>query len=516
MESFQSKILSYYSLSEEAYAILAKAPSFSSLPDISSNEEVKKAITGLKELKEKGKRILIYGDYDCDGVSASSILLRSFRRFGLKAEAYLPSRYLDGYGLTLKNALRAAKAGYSAIFTADNGVTAVEAIQGALDNGLDVYTLDHHEYTDRILGVKALIHPKTMGLLDPEVSAGFLAYLFSRALLKEDDPYMASLAGLSTISDAMPLKKYNRDIVRIALQCINEGHFPEFSLLSDKSQVDETVLSMEVIPKINAIGRLEQGSTINRLLAYFASDDQKKKEPLSLWMNEVNSRRKEITKEAETRLSLDPNAEAIIALTDLPEGLNGLLASRLLNEYGKPVAVFSQDSKDPTRLVGSLRSKEGFNILKALEGSHAQSLSGGGHSFAGGLSIDKTEFDLFKKDFLYAALKHKLTPSKKDLIPLKEEEATMANYRFLKALGPFGEGNPSPAFLLKEPIDKLAFTLDGRFLSTKLSPGVRLFSFSLGAKDFPLVGEASLSLRFSLNEWKGRLSLDLLVDELLR
>ena len=515
MNSFLKKLLDYYAITEEAYTILGKAPSFSSLPDISSSLEVQKAIKSLQEIKEKKQRILIYGDYDCDGVSSSSILLRSFKEFGLDAEAYLPSRYLDGYGLNLANVEKAHKAGYSAIFTCDNGVSASEAVSLVLKEGMKLLVLDHHEYKEPLPGLTALIHPKTVNLLSPEVSAGFLSYLFGRALLKRDDEYLVCLAGMSTLSDTMPLSKYNRDVVRLALNYLNANQYEEFTLLTSKTHFDETLLAMDIIPKINAIGRLEQGTSINRLLLYFAGDNKEKKPIIANWMNEVNTKRKELTKEAESSLSLDPNEEAILVNTNLPEGLNGLLASRLLSEYGKPVAVFSKDSKNPGVLVGSLRSKEGFNILKALEGCQAPLLAGGGHAYAGGVSILESDLPLFKKDFIYAAIKHKLMPTRNKSIPLDIAEATMENYQLLRAFAPFGEGNEHPSFRLVSPIDQLAFSLDGKYLSTRLSPSVRLFSFSLGSKDFPKEGTATLSLHMALNEWKGRLSLDLLVDELL-
>jgi single-stranded-DNA-specific exonuclease len=515
MNSFLKKLLDYYSINEEAYANLGKAPSFSSLPDISSSLEVQKAIASLQEIKKNKERILIYGDYDCDGISSSSILLRSFKEYGLDAEAYLPSRYLDGYGLTPTNVEKAHKAGYSAIFTCDNGVSATEAIALAVKEGIKVLILDHHEYSVAPQGITCLIHPKTVHLLDPEVSAGFLSYLFSRTLLGKDDEYLVSLAGMSTLSDAMPLAKYNREVVRLALVSLNKNQYEEFRFLTNKTHFDETLLAMDIIPKINAIGRLEQGTSINRLLVYFSGNDMGKKTRLAEWMNEVNTTRKALTKEAESSISIDPNEEAILVTTSLPEGLNGLLASRLLNEYGKPVAVFSPDSKNPGVLVGSLRSKEGFNILKALEGCKAPLIAGGGHAFAGGVSILANDLPLFKKDFIYAALKHKLMPQQKKNIPLMQEEATMENYEILSTFGPFGEGNERPNFLLSSPIDQLAFSLDGKYLSTRLSPSVRLFSFALGVKDFPKNGTANLSLHMALNEWKGRLSLDLLVDELL-
>jgi single-stranded-DNA-specific exonuclease len=311
----------------------------------------------------------------------------------------------------------------------------------------------------------------------------------------------------------MPLNSYNRLIVKLGLLFINKYHYSAFTLLSTKTFFDENVLSMEIVPKINAIGRLCKGSETNRLLHFFTSSNLGEQSKLASWMETINLERKNLTKEASSHLNIDPREEAIVTLTDLPEGLNGLLASRLLSQYDKPVAVFSRSFNDENVLVGSLRSKEGFNILKALEENHANFLSHGGHAFAGGVSIKKEDFESFKKDFLFAALKHKLTPLELKQIPLEKEEITMDNYKILRNFGPFGSMNPAPMFLYVEDAEKLTYSPNGQYLNTALGKSLRLFSFAYGEKDLPRKGNLKLSVTFGLNEWKGRFSIDLLVNK---
>ena len=191
------------------------------------------------------------------------------------------------------------------------------------------------------------------------------------ALLGQKDDYLLTLGALSTLSDLMPLKDYNREIVRLALLALQKNRYPEIASLTDKTTIDENVLQMEIIPKLNAVGRLLEGYETNRLLKYFVTEPFEGKEALVNWLNEVNEERKSKTKAAEAQLSFDPSEEALVVEADIPEGLNGLLANRLLQEYDKPVAVFSPSKKDPSLLVGSIRSKEGFNVLKALENMNA-------------------------------------------------------------------------------------------------------------------------------------------------
>jgi single-stranded-DNA-specific exonuclease len=511
--SFLAKLLAHYGLSDDAYGRLTEAPSLAKLPSIAGDENVQKAIARLAKAKAEKENVLIYGDYDTDGVMSASILLRSFRSYGLNVAGYLPSRYLDGYGLTSANVEAIAQKGFTLIVTCDNGVTAHEALKKAQSLGVDVIVLDHHEFDEVPPECLVLVHEANLNL-GVHISAGLLSYFFATALLGQNDDYLLTLGALSTISDVMPLSGVNREAVKLGLERLNRYHYPPFSYLSERTLYDEKVLQMEIVPKINAVGRLLQGKEINRLLTYFASPNGPEEVALAGWLNETNTRRKELTRTAEEGLSLDPSEAAIVVLTDTPEGLNGLLASRLLEEYGKPVCVFSPALKDETLLVGSVRSDEGFNVLKALEATKAPLVSKGGHAFAGGVAIKKEDFALFKKDFLYSALKHQLERKKEELIPLTLEECTMENYRLVASIGPYGAGFPAPKFLL-EGLDPTRFQYikDGKFLSTSLNAQVRLFSFSINSASFPTPDKCALAVSFALHEWKGRITLDLLAEK---
>lgn len=515
MDSFYQRLLTYYHLTEEEQRQLALPPSFASIPLLDEHPEVKKALQILDGIKKEKGKILVYGDYDTDGVMSTSILLLSLRAAGFSAEGYLPSRYLDGYGLNPENVEKIKAGGYSLIFTVDNGVSAYPALQKAQELQLPVIILDHHEFGDQQPCCAALLHPDSLSYGPIPVSAGYLSFIFSHALLQKKDDYLLTLAGLSTLSDMMPLTGYNREIVRLALEAIKKNNYPEIVALSGGAKViDENLLSMVVIPKINAVGRLLKNHETNRLLSYFAGADESKKPALAHFLEDTNTLRKQMTKDAENKVSVDPSEEAIVVMADIPEGLNGLLANRLLQEYEKPVAVFSPLDKDPSVLVGSLRSKEGFNILKALEGQKVSLLSKGGHAFAGGVSIKAEDYQAFKKEFIFAALKHKLQKKDVSLIPLSKAECTMGNLRLLQEFGPFGMEHPAPHFLLKMPVKELTYSANGKYLSTRLSPEARLFSFSLGEDSFSLEeNEVDLEVSLNLHEYLGRLSLDVMAEK---
>jgi single-stranded-DNA-specific exonuclease len=514
MDPFLEKLLSHYGISYEDYLALSAEPSPEDIPSIRDNVETKKAISALDSLKGRGGKALIYGDYDTDGIMAASIALRAFREYGIKASAYLPSRYLDGYGLTADNAEKIAKAGFSLIFTVDNGVTAIEGIGKAKSLGLQAIVLDHHEFTDRPEGIEALLHPSTLGYLDPPVSAGFLSYLFSEALLGRKDPYLLTLGAISTLSDVMPLKSYNRDIVRLGVSYIQERRFPELILLSNGDAPDAEALQMRVIPSINAVGRVVEDSSINRLLKYFAGDDPEEKRRIARWMGETNARRKELTADAADNLKVDASEPGVVVVTDLPEGLNGLLANRLMDSYKKPVAVFSGSKRDPDIYVGSIRAKEGFNVLKAIEENDAEALSSGGHAFAGGITIRKSELATFKEGFLKSAAEHPFEEESPGAIPLSEDEAGLKNLDTLLSFGPFGKGNEAPLFSLDLPASRIKFSRDGRFISTPLNGGVaRLFSFDVKPDSLPKGGLIRFTVRMGPHIYKGIRSVDLLAKK---
>lgn len=513
MSELIEKLCQYYKINKEEYERISLPPSFSNIPLLDDDPIVKKAIDKLNVIKEKNGKVLVYGDYDTDGVMSTSILVRALREYGLKAEGYLPSRYLDGYGLTVDNVIKIKQSGYSLIFTCDNGVTAHDALKKAKEIGIEVIILDHHEFDDQEVECDIVMHPQTTKYGNVEISAGYLSFVFSHALLGKKDDYLLTLGAISTLSDMMPLLSYNREIVRLMLKILEKNLFEEISLLTDKKHFDESVFQMEIIPKINSIGRIEKNGTINRLVKYFVNRQHSVNEKIATWINEENEKRKEITKTALDEVSISSSDAAIVIETSLPEGLNGLLASRLLNAYQKPVAVFSPMEKDPNLLVGSLRSLDGVDILEVFKNIRIPLVSKGGHPFAGGCSINKTDFEGFKKDFIFFALKHKIMAKKEDSIQISLNECNMKTYRLIETFSPFGMNWNAPKFLLKD-LNPTTFTYikGGKYLSMNLSSDTKILSFSLNQDSFEADEKVSLLLNFKLNEYKGKISLNLMAE----
>ena len=516
-DGFLSKLLDYYGLNQEGYRVLTREPSFSSLPPVEDFPNLDKINARLNEARSKGEKVIIYGDYDTDGIMSTSITKIVLDELGINAQTYIPSRYLDGYGINLKNAEKIANNGFTLVITVDNGVAAVEALEYLKGRDIDVIVIDHHEIpTDGPAPCIALIHPVTSHYGEFAVSAGYLAFCVARYLLNKVDPYLLVLAATSTLSDMMPLKGYNRDIVKLALREVADKKFPQYVNFLEKSVITVEDLTMNFIPSINAIGRMVEDSTINRLVSYFAKPFQESSLAIMKWMNDVNAMRKEESRKAVDGLSINRDEAGICVITSLKEGLNGLVANRLLNEYQKPVCVFSPKAGDPEVLVGSLRSSDGFNVVKAMESLRKHLLTGGGHALAGGLSIRRDDFDSFKKDFLFLSLKYQINPSKESLIPLSIDEVTMENLGIIESFGPFGQEWQSPKFAISNlDTSMFSFLKGGLYLSANLPNGARVFSFNLGEKDFASNSEVALKVSFRRNEYRGKANVELLAEKII-
>lgn len=482
MSEFLDKLLKYYSLSEEDYFELTKPIEEIHLLDankIQGMDKVKDRI--LTALKNKEK-IIIYGDYDCDGITSTSIMYLTFKKLGYEVCYYIPSRYIDGYGLNIDNVNKIAESGFNLIICVDNGISANEAIDRANELGIDVLVIDHHEVPEKAVNAVGVIHPTVSNISTIVGSAGYLSLFVSAALLGYYDDYLLTLAGLSVVSDMMELKLYNRDVVRIAIQTLNKNRYPRLMNLTDAEVIDEKVFSLDIAPKINAIARIVTNKNVNLLVKYLTSDDENYVHSLHDWIIETSEKRKALTNEAIERIPTQEieGKKGIVLKLDVLEGLIGLIANKLLNEYDVPVLIFTEDEKNPDILKGSIRSKDGFNVTKAFESLDKYLLTGGGHAFAGGLSINKSDFANFKADFEKLSEEHPFEVSEKPSIEISLKEITMENYKELRSLAPFGVGFKEPLFKISNlPTRGLTFISYGKHLSTQLSIQSKLLGFNM-------------------------------------
>ena len=478
---FREKIIDFYHLSEDEYKNLIKPLEELALPDFNAPPDMAKIKERIFKAIENKEKIIIYGDYDCDGICSTSIMVKTFEKLGYPVSYYIPIRYQDGYGLNVYNVNKIAKADFKLIICVDNGVCQVEAIKRANELGVDVIVIDHHEEGEERVEALGIIHPSISNISDVFGSGGFMSLITSAALLGSYDPYLVTLAGLSTISDMMELKEYNRSVVRLALENLRNYRYKPLMCLLESEIITEKSFGLDIAPKINAVGRLVEDKKINLLVKFLLSEDQEEIFKLSSWIKNTNELRKTLTKEAVEALPNDLlNEEGIVLKLDIKEGLIGLIANKLLNEHNVPTIICTKDSTNENFLKGSIRSKEGFNVQKAFESLSKYMVAGGGHALAGGLTIKEEDFDSFKNDFIKLAKEYKFTKVEPPSIEIKLQEISFKNYEILREFAPFGVGFPEPVFSLRDlPTKSLQFISFGKHLSTPISINSKILGFNI-------------------------------------
>lgn len=481
MKSFLEKILSYYSLNQADYEFLIKENSYDDLPNFNIFKNIKETVSFLNDAVAKNKKILIYGDYDCDGIMSTSILFKMFEKKGYKVGYYIPFREVDGYGLNMKNIDLFHRLGYEIIICADNGITLVDEINYAKTKNIECVVLDHHNPREVLPNTPYIIHP-FLSNLDVNTSAGGVCYYFSKAFLGYDDPYLLSLAGISLISDLMNLTGSNRILLKLALKEINKFKFPNiFTLLENyKNEIDEDDIGMQITPKINAVGRIIDDNSLFNVVRLFTTENYDKIVIYSSRIKNVNEKRKNMVHEIlENTSNLNLNNNVIIEVLEMKEGLTGLIANRFLEKYNKPSFILVKSNEYDNILKGSVRSKENFNVIEALKNCNDILLNYGGHDCAGGFSLDQSNLITFTKKINNFPFNKKNTEETRDFIDINVSDVNKENYKILHSLTPFGQGFTKPLFRINGfRVNSLTYSKDKKHIITKLSLNSSLIYFN--------------------------------------
>ena len=511
MDSLKNRLLSFYGYAPEDYESVTANPSFSSVPRIDEEDVVKEAISLIQASIAANQKILIYGDYDADGILATSILVRTFLKLHKHVSFFIPSRYQDGYGLTMENAKKIAKSGYGLVILVDNGVSCFEEVGYLRSEKINVLIIDHHELPASLPMANAILHDGLLRYGNERISAGCLSFLFSIPLLKEVDPYLLTLGAMSLITDMMAIKGQNRTLVGLALRMIRKYQFPEIFLLTDKKIIDEKVLGLEIGPKINAVGRMQKDHSMSKLVHFFAELESKNKFDTAAWTSSINEGRKKAVNDAVASLLVGNDDPGVLLVTNTLEGLNGALAGRLVSVYNKPTIVMCPSEKDKSIMVGSFRSKEGCSFLAMQEELSKYLLRSGGHLHAGGFSLKASDFLEFKQGFFEFCKKNPHVKKEAPSIPLLLEEVNMESYKEIRKFGPFGHEYEEPLFEIANiPSKKLEFHRNG-FMKTSLQDGNSLISFSMNVNE-PLTDLVTLLGHLRLNYFNGKTSIDFHCD----
>lgn len=449
------------------------------LKDAYDYKGMNEVITYLLKAINSKKKIMIYGDYDVDGICSVSILKRMFNLMGVEVGYYLPNRYKDGYGINSIKVQEIHNKGYETIICIDNGINANEPIKLARELGMDVLVLDHHELLNELPDCNYYLHPNLSGFTEYNMCGSSIAYFLSIALLGYDDKTCAIYAGIATLSDVMPLVSQNKLLVKNAIAYLNEHKHKNLDLLIGNENYDETILSMTLIPKLNSVGRMINDVRVNNVIKYLFSENEDETKYLLNFINTCNDNRKNMSNTFFNNVMNTPFDRIIVVKEDtLLEGVCGIVASRLANNFLLPALVFAP-SEDGDFYKGSARSVDGIDIVSMLS-KLDYLVSFGGHKKAAGITIKKEDFEKFKDDLNTLAQSENYEEIPLKAILLEKDELTFKAYQELLKYGPFGEGNPYPIFAL-ENIDPRLISLskDKKHLIIKLNEDITLLGFNL-------------------------------------
>lgn len=435
------------------------------------------ALDRIEEAIENKEKICVYGDYDCDGIIATSILVQAFKELGLEVGYHIPNRYTDGYGLNSERVEQMAKKGYSLIITVDNGIKAFEAVAKANDLGLDVIITDHHKCDDVLPEACAIIHTNISPCYPfKEICGGFVAYKLASALLGHHDKYLFTLAAIATVSDMMPLVDENRSLVKKAITFMAENSFPQIrALMNDKQVFSVGTIGFTIAPKINSFGRMPEIVNPNNLIKFFQKEaGDQLINTISVKAIEINKTRQELTKEQyEEVMRANRSPLQFLFSYEIPihEGIVGLIAGKYTSQFRKPAFVMTYDANNDC-YRGSARSVEEMPLNLIFDQLKDYFIQFGGHALAGGFSVAKDQVGDLKQAIQECLSNWDIAGADtgKEVILLQEDDLTFANIKELDRLEPYGNSFEKPLFFLeKARIDKVTPLKDNKHLKIELT-----------------------------------------------
>jgi single-stranded-DNA-specific exonuclease len=444
------------------------SPSLSRTPDPFRMKGMEKAVEALVEVARRGEKIVVFGDYDVDGVTAVAQLRAVFRALGADAVPFLPHRVRDGYGLKPETFRKVfAEHHPRAIVTVDCGITAVEAVAEATAAGVAVVITDHHLPPDVLPEGAAVVNPKQPGCEYPfkELCGSGIAFKIAQAIIRREkltlsERSLAKVAALGTIADIVPLLSENRAIVTEGLAALADPRAPGLKALLAEAGISARAPTSEEIafrvgPRLNAAGRLD---TADLALSVFEERDPERARAIARALSERNSDRqtqeRRVVAEARKKVLArgDPSGEGILIESgeDWPRGVLGIAASRLVREFHRPAFLFSIENE---RSVGSGRSIPGVSIHALLSELRSDFLEFGGHAQACGGTVASRSFDGFRER-ARTLFRERLTDDVKIATLSIDSEIELSSLdeglvAELERFEPHGEGNSRPVFVAR-------------------------------------------------------------------
>ena len=502
-------------------------PTLDDLHDPYLLHDMDKAVERIRRAIEDGEFILIYGDYDADGMTSASIVKESLEQLGAEVAVYLPNRFTDGYGPNASvYKYFIEQQGISLIVTVDNGVAGHEAIDLAQSMGVDVIVTDHHSMPEVLPDAYAIVHPEHPDADYPfkHLAGCGVAFKLACALLEEVQVELLDLVAIGTIADMVSLTDENRIMVQYGLEVLRNtqrmGLQEMFNIAGiARNDVTEETVGFQLAPRLNALGRLDDPNPAIDLLTGF---DDEEAHDIALMIHEKNEERKEIVQAIyqEAKAMVDPAKKVqILAKEGWNPGVLGIVAGRLLEELGQTVIVLNLEDG---RAKGSARSIEALDIFEALDPHRNLFIAFGGHAGAAGMTLEADKLDTLSEVLESYVLDKGLDATTKNNLDLDEEldlEAlTIDVVKNFERLAPFGMDNQKPVFYIRDfQIENArAMGASNAHLKLKISRGTSNFevvAFGKGslATEFAQAKDLELAVTLSVNQWNGQTALQLMM-----
>ena len=446
--------------------------------------DMQKAVDRINEAIENEERILVYGDYDADGITSTVLLVETLISMGANVSSYIPNRFEEGYGPNKEAFTKIIDSGITLIITVDNGIAGVEEVDLANELGCDVIVTDHHKIQDTIPNAYAIIHPE-----HPEGNYPFkklagvgVAFKLAHALLEIFPDFLLDLVAIGTIADMVSITDENRIFVKQGLELINEDPRIGLKMLLELSgidtKIDEQTVGFYIAPKLNSIGRMDSAKLG---LTFLMAEEPVTARALAEQIEQYNIQRKQITEDiVKDVINKIENSEkkqknVIMVSGEYHEGVLGIVASNIVEKYQK--LVFIMNEKEGV-LKGSARSIFDFNIYEAMNKISDLFLAFGGHTLAAGFSFEKSNFEKIEEfldnEFEEFKQNNDLKANKNIDIVTSLEDISYQFLNSLDALKPYGMDFEKPTVLIENAmvLNKAYFGSEKQYLRLTIADEV--------------------------------------------
>ena len=527
LDSIAAKLLYERGIQTEAALLAYLQPSLEQLHDPYLLYDMDKAVNRIRRAIAEDEQILIYGDYDADGMTSASILKEALEELGAEVRVYLPNRFTDGYGPN-KSVYKyfIEQEGISLIITVDNGVAGHEAIAYAQDMGVDVVVTDHHSLQETLPSAYAIVHPEhPKGKYPFKHLAGCgVAFKLACALLEAFQSDWLDLVAIGTIADMVSLTDENRIMVKYGLSLLKQTQRIGLQELMQIAGVEvenltEETVGFQLAPRLNALGRLDDPNPALDLLTTF---DEEEAHEIAVMIDDFNLQRKEIVQAIyeEAREMIDETKPVqVLAKSGWNPGVLGIVAGRLLEERQEPIIVLSiEDGK----AKGSARSVETVDIFQALSQHQDLFIAFGGHAGAAGMTLEVEKLGELSDVLTHFIRKNGLDKHTKSTLILDEEleleSLSLDTLKSFDKLAPYGMDNKKPIFYLRDFQVESARTMGQnnahlKFRISKEQVAFDVLAFGMGhlALEFSQAKNLELAVSLSVNQWNGNTSLQLML-----